>query len=267
MPLPLEVPPSAPSNSLSFVRHTVTVVAAEPPEPIAPTPSLPWRFQPHTAQEVATWDDSAIRQRLLATAAVVVYWHERTQGPLLRLRALTLEIGRPLFVLCGSDVTDHIAALVLGADGVLARPLSAEVLHAQLRAWRRRHESAPQPPQRLAPKPVVLPSAHVPNGATRLGPFDMVRERKWLAAGGRELALTPREFDLLLYLLDQGGLACTRDELLLEVWGLDFDPNTNVVDAAVYALRRKLRTHGISHVIKTVRGVGYRASPEVLNPV
>ena len=69
------------------------------------------------------------------------------------------------------------------------------------------------------------------------------------------MSLTRREFDVMAYLVARQGDAVARDSLIQDVWGLRFDPGSNVVDAVVASLRRKLG--GRSGAIETVRGFGY----------
>ena len=76
--------------------------------------------------------------------------------------------------------------------------------------------------------------------------------------GGHELRLTPRLYDLLVYLASRPAETVSRGDLLAHVWGLDFDPETNVVDVHVHYLRRQLAPHGIADAVVTVRGRGYR---------
>ncbi|RMF62466.1 MAG: winged helix family transcriptional regulator [Bacteroidetes bacterium] len=75
---------------------------------------------------------------------------------------------------------------------------------------------------------------------------------------GEEVELTPKEFDLIRYLMQHAGTVCPRDQILDEVWGLDFDTGTNMVDVYMHFLRRKLAAHGLKGMIKTIRGRGYR---------
>ena len=88
--------------------------------------------------------------------------------------------------------------------------------------------------------------------------------RDWLLASegdtlrvrGTVYELTHREFLLLHCIMSKEGGACSRTELLSEVWGYDFDPGTNVVDACVARLRSKLP----GGIVRTVRNVGYRVA-------
>ncbi len=93
------------------------------------------------------------------------------------------------------------------------------------------------------------------------GPIRLHRRHREVIVGHEPVRLRRREFALLEWLMDHPGHYFTRDELLTEVWGLGFNPGTNVVDVQVYTLRRKLERVGAGRVIETLRGVGYRANP------
>jgi two-component system alkaline phosphatase synthesis response regulator PhoP len=71
-----------------------------------------------------------------------------------------------------------------------------------------------------------------------------------------EILLTPKEFSLLLYLVENKGIVLTREKLLSEVWGFDYYGETRTVDAHIRSLRMKLGDAG--QLIETVRGIGYR---------
>ena len=73
---------------------------------------------------------------------------------------------------------------------------------------------------------------------------------------GKQVALTLKEFELLEKLMRNQGIVLTRDQLLTEIWGYDFDGETRTVDVHIRTLRQKLGTKG--EIIQTVRGVGYR---------
>ncbi|MDT4913393.1 MAG: hypothetical protein QOC66_2521 [Pseudonocardiales bacterium] len=78
--------------------------------------------------------------------------------------------------------------------------------------------------------------------------------RREVTFAGKRIPLSTREFSLLMHLIDRQGEACTREELLAEVWGIGFDPGTNIVDVCVRRLRSKLAPE----TIETIRHVGYR---------
>ena len=88
------------------------------------------------------------------------------------------------------------------------------------------------------------------------GKITMDVEKHRVTADSEEVELTYKEFELLKYLLENPGIVETREKLLSDIWGYDFDGETRTVDVHIRMLRQKLGEQGSS--IETVRGVGYR---------
>jgi DNA-binding response OmpR family regulator len=132
------------------------------------------------------------------------------------------------------DIEDRVRGLDLGADDYVAKPFAIDELAARLRA-------------RLRPRSEDVLRLTVGELA-----LDLIARRAHV--GGRVVWFTPREFALLEMLMRRAGTTVTRPELLSEVWSLDFDPRSNLVDVYVRYLRRKL---GPGWIV-TERGVGYR---------
>jgi DNA-binding response OmpR family regulator len=144
----------------------------------------------------------------------------------------------PVIVLSGvSDVAARIQALDGGAVDFVAKPFHV----AELIARTRRH---------LAAAPVRRPAAErfLEAGGIRL---DLERRRAIGSWG--DVVLAEREFSLLAHLMRRRGAVCRRDELLHDVWGLDVDSGSNVVEVCLRRLRSKLD----ELPVETVRGVGY----------
>ena len=74
----------------------------------------------------------------------------------------------------------------------------------------------------------------------------------------KHLALSPREFELFRYFVENAGETVTREMLLRDVWNMDFDPQTNVVDVNIGRLRRKLEDGFATPALETIYGTGYR---------
>jgi DNA-binding response OmpR family regulator len=144
----------------------------------------------------------------------------------------------PVIVLSGvTDIAARVQALDRGAVDVVAKPFSL----AELLARTRRHLAATR-----APRP---DHRFLTAGGIRL---DLDRRRA--TVGDRGVPLTEREFALLAHLMRRRGDVCRREELLHDVWGLDFDPGSNVVEVCVRRLRNKLQP---DPPIETIRRVGY----------
>jgi DNA-binding response OmpR family regulator len=145
----------------------------------------------------------------------------------------------PVIVLTARDsVGDTVSALEGGADDYMPRPFRFAELLARVRLRLR------QPDNNSTARPDVLNG-----GGVRLD----VRTRR-ATVGGRQVDLSAREFALAEMFMLNAGQVLSREQLLDHVWGLDFDPGSNVVDVYVGYLRRKF---GAS-TITTVRGAGYR---------
>ena len=144
----------------------------------------------------------------------------------------------PVIVLSAvSEVGARVQALDRGAVDFVGKPFHTAELIARVR----RHLTSKPAPQRE--------HRFLEAGGIRL---DLDRRRA--EVGGREVGLTEREFSLLAHLMRRRGDVCRRDELLHDVWGLDFDPGSNVVDVCVRRLRHKLQPEP---PIETIRRVGY----------
>ncbi|WP_420456204.1 winged helix-turn-helix domain-containing protein [Rubrivirga sp.] len=178
-------------------------------------------------------------------ADLALVWWDGVPPPGGRLASVDV----PLVALCAGGPDVLAAALDAGADHALALPVSADLLRAVCAACARRWTDGP-------------PALAAPDRAP--GPLCLDDRARTLAVHGRPVHLTLREFDLLGYLVGHEGAACSRDEILEGVWGIDFETGTNTVDVFVYALRRKLRAAGLAGAIETVRGVGYRLAPGLL---
>ncbi len=153
---------------------------------------------------------------------------------LYRLREAGDEI--PVIYISGLDQTEHkIKGLGLGADDYLTKPVDVDELKARLEAVLRRRRSI---------EPL------------RYGELTMDLARRKVTRGENAVDLSPREFDLLLTLVRAKGGIVSRAELLRDVWDMDFDPGTNVLDVHIGRLRRKVDRTG-RPLILNERGQGY----------
>jgi len=156
---------------------------------------------------------------------------------------------RPIPVLmltARDDESDKLVGLGVGADDYMTKPFSMRELVARLKALLRRVERAK-----------VLAASPVPQGEVRLGDVVVNRARRQVNRAGREIHLTPTEFDLLTYLMEHPGTVLSREKLLEHVWDWADATGTRTVDSHVKALRRKLG----ADLIRTAHGVGYAFEP------
>jgi two-component system OmpR family response regulator len=150
------------------------------------------------------------------------------------------QVWTPVLMLTAKDGEhDEADAFDLGADDYLTKPFSFVVLVARLHALLRR--GAPR-------RPVVLTA----------GDLSLDPARRRVQRGEVEVALTPREFGLLHYLLRHRGDVVTKSEILAGVWDENYDGDSNVVEVYIGYLRRKIDNPFERHSIETIRGVGYR---------
>lgn len=182
--------------------------------------------------------------------------------------ALRATTQTPLIVATSGDAAEQAIALTVGADAITPRPVHVPLLGAQVLAYRRSFQkpaTARFPSlEDLQPKPadaVVDSLSDAEPSVSKSGVSSrLVLDSKATQAvvNGTPLSLTPRQFALLLFLAQNTGRDVSREHILQEVWGVDFDPGTNTVDVYIHYLRRKLENAGLHDCISTVRGVGYR---------
>lgn len=148
----------------------------------------------------------------------------------------------PILMLTARDaVEDRVQGLNAGADDYLPKPFKFTELIARMNAVLRRHQVTS-------------------NTTVSVGDLTLDRGTREVNDGGKALALTPREFDLLEYFMLNPRQVLTREAILNRVWGYDATVETNVVDVYVRYLRGKLADDRHER-IQSVRGVGYLLRP------
>jgi len=143
-----------------------------------------------------------------------------------------------LFLTARDEISDRVRGLELGADDYLVKPFAFAELLARIRTLLRR---AP------AREPDVIKVSDLE--------VDLVRHR--VSRAGARIDLTPREFALLKLLVRREGEVLSRSLIASQVWDMNFDSDTNVVDVAVKRLRAKIDDTHPQKLIHTVRGMGY----------
>ena len=158
----------------------------------------------------------------------------------IRFNALTRSVPVIMATARGEEY-DKITGLDSGADDYLVKPFGMMEMVSRVRAVLRR--SGGGDPSR-------------DTGRLTLGPLTLDPESHTVTVDGENVTLTLKEFELLRTMMARPGVVFTRDRLLSEVWGTDYDGETRTVDVHIRTLRQKLGDAGA--MIGTVRGVGYR---------
>ena len=157
------------------------------------------------------------------------------------LRRIRKHDELPVIMMTARDyLGDKVTGLDNGADDYITKPFEIEELLARIRVIQRRtaHQSG-------------LDQTY------RLGYLTLVTKTRQVDRAGETIQLTQREYDLLLFLMQHPGQVFTRDELLDNVWGVDFLGQQNVVDVYIGYLRNKIDVADVPHLFHTIRGVGY----------
>jgi DNA-binding response OmpR family regulator len=150
------------------------------------------------------------------------------------------KIGLPVLVLSAKrSVDERVKGLEVGADDYLSKPFSFSELLARVQALARRGGGGAE--------------------QTRLSSGDLTVDliTREVTRRGRAISLQPREFKLLEYLLRSQGKPVSKAMILENLWGYDFDPQTNVVDVLICRVRDKVDKPFGGKTIQTIRGVGY----------
>lgn len=150
-------------------------------------------------------------------------------------------VGTPVLMLSALGRTvDRAEGLDAGADDYLAKPFEDDELLARLRALHRRS------------------SGREHSAVIIYGAFECHTKARTAFRANRHLALSPKEFELFRYFIENAGEVITREMLLRDVWKMSFDPQTNVVDVNIGRLRRKLEEGFDTPALETIWGSGYR---------
>lgn len=146
-----------------------------------------------------------------------------------------------LFLTAKTDTQDKITGLSLGADDYITKPFSLEELAERVKAVLRRYRSS---------------SSMSVSTTLQFGDLVLDRSMHQVTRGSAEIDLTPTEFNLLAYLLENCNVVLSKAQILSKVWGYDFDGSDGVVESYVSFLRRKI-DFTEPQLIHTIRGVGY----------
>lgn len=152
----------------------------------------------------------------------------------------------PVILLTARDqVHDKVSGLDLGANDYVTKPFQIEELLARIRAHLRKSSRTKQQTEKL-----------------QVGDLTVDLQTREVTREEQDIQLTPREFDLLIYLMKNKNIVLTRDQIMEEVWGYDYMGDTNVVDVYIRYLRQKIDKNFSHPYIETIRGVGYTIKDE-----
>jgi two-component system OmpR family response regulator len=162
-------------------------------------------------------------------------------------RILRKETIVPILMLTAkTEETDKVVGLELGADDYMTKPFSMRELLARVRAMLRRAKMAESV---LIDEKTLL----------KINDLEIDPARHRASLGETVLALTPKEYDLLVFLARNRGLVFNREQLLEKVWGYDYAGDTRTVDVHIRWLRQKIETNPSKpRYLITVRGTGYK---------
>lgn len=149
-------------------------------------------------------------------------------------------IKTPILILSAlGDVDNRVEGLRAGGDDYLTKPYAFSELLARIEVLNRRNQPT------------------TPTNKLTLADLEMDLSRHKVKRDGKNIALQPREFRLLEYLLRHSGQVVSRTMLLEQVWDYNFDPQTNVIDVHISRLRNKIDKDFSKPLLHTIRGAGY----------
>jgi len=152
------------------------------------------------------------------------------------------KINTPLIILSAMDsLDDVIAGLRMGADDYMTKPFSFEELLARIETVMRRGSQVASEEESL-----------------EVGPLAFDRQSLRFSVEGKDIKMTAKELAIIELLMSNPGTLFSRERILSNVWGLNMDPLTNVVDVYIGKLRKKIDADTDESMIETVRGLGYR---------
>ena len=189
----------------------------------------------HSADLCSTGQQGVAQANAGIYNAVILDWMlPDIDGPTVSERLRKAGCYVPILMLTArAELADRVLGLRSGADDYLAKPFEVEELLARLHALVRRADVS----------------------TLRVGELSLDRLSRRISVSGTPVDLTAREFALLFELASHPGKPVSRTRLISSVWGLNFDPGTNMLEVYISRVREKLGAH--AGLIETVRGVGY----------
>ena len=153
-----------------------------------------------------------------------------------------------IMITAKTEETDKVTGLESGADDYISKPFGIREMMARIKAVLRRYEA--------------VQGVSLDGGDTVISVDDLKMnvERHEVTVAGKQVDFTLKEFELLKYLLEHRGHVFSRDQLLNNIWGIDYAGETRTVDVHIRHIRQKLYNEkNEEHYIETIRGKGYKA--------
>ena len=148
-------------------------------------------------------------------------------------------IETPIIFLTARDtIKETVEGLKAGANDYIKKPFSFEELLARISVYFREKRDTVE---------------------WSLGIIKVNSQKHQVLVNEREVSLTQREFELLLFLIKNKGVVCSRTQIIEEVWNIHFEYDTGVIDVFINSIRKKLNLSKDHEYIKTIRGIGYIA--------
>jgi two-component system OmpR family response regulator len=166
-------------------------------------------------------------------------------------RILRREMTTPILMLTArAEETDKVVGLELGADDYMTKPFSMREFLARVKAMLRRTEML---------KTATSPDKETTTSLIKVGEIEIDLARHRVSRGSTLIDLSPKEFDLLAFLVKNKEQVFSRDQLLEKIWGYDYAGDTRTVDVHIRWLRQKIESDPANprHLL-TVRGIGYK---------
>ena len=222
------------------------VLIIEDEENIARVLQLELEFEGYSVEIAYTGTDGLIKYREQAWDLVLLDLMLPGLNGLDVLRRIRATEANTTVILltAKSGLEDKVKGLDLGANDYVTKPFEIEELLARVRSAIRFNKSS-------LPIPVKQENVHVFHSIV------LNEQTREITNEGDQVNLTPREYDLLLYLMKHPNQVLTREQLLDAVWGFDYYGDTNIVDVYIRYVRKKLEENDRLSYIHTVRGVGY----------
>ena len=155
-----------------------------------------------------------------------------------------------IMITAKTEETDKVMGLEYGADDYISKPFGIREMMARIKAVLRRYETAAE---------LMEDKGKEKDTIITVGDLSINVERHEVTEGGRQIELTLKEFELLQYLMENRGHVFSRDQLLNNIWGIDYLGETRTVDVHIRHLRQKLAGEdGEDSYIETIRGKGYK---------